>query len=100
MQQLVGVPIQIAGATVLEENGVRIISGPIIRAPTGSALGPADEDQTLAQLQQEQMADIKELQLSSKDSGATRAGAGGRGGGVVVLLGVLSLWMTVAGSLW
>lgn len=72
MQQLVGIPIQIAGATVLEEGGVRIISGPVIRAPTGNALGPADQDQTLQQLQQEQMADIQQLQEKSVSAGARR----------------------------
>merc|ERR1712046_256632 len=75
MQQLVGIPIQIAGATVLEEGGIRIISGPVIRAPTGNALGPVDEDQTLQQLQQEQMADIQLLQ--EKSSAAKRGSEAG-----------------------
>jgi hypothetical protein len=92
MQQLVGVPIQIAGATVLEQGGVRIISGPVIRAPTGDALGPADEDRTLQQLQQEQMADIQELQLSTESSGALRAW-GASTAVAAVLAALLPMWL-------
>ena len=58
----------------------RIISGPVVRAPTGSALGPADAEQTLQQLQQEQMADIQLLQQASA------AGRGAEVGMAVIAL--------------
>ena len=58
----------------MREDNTRIISGPVIRAPTGSALGPADAEQTLQQLQQEQMADIQLLQQRSAAARGSEAG--------------------------
>ena len=69
MQQLVGVPIQIAGATVLQEGGVTIISGPVLSESAPSAFAGAPE-QTLQQLQHEQMSDLMDLQRASSADGA------------------------------
>jgi hypothetical protein len=82
MQQLVGVPIQIAGATVLQEGGVTIISGPVLSESAPSAFAGAPE-QTLQQLQQEQMNDMLDL----------HSAAAGGGPGRLVLLAIA--WLAV-----
>ena len=67
MQQLVSIPFQVAGLPIEQPGGVRIISGPVertIRTPITSL----DQEQTLAQLQQAQMAEIDALHEAAANS--------------------------------